>query len=550
MKLHVKRYSNNGYPVLSRKFLKSLSDARTSVEELPCNEGGRPYVCKIETPGQQELLLSRQKKRKPRGNARVKKTLHPHAIPRKLSKENAAGISQALDAAVGHHRAGRFAEAAMIYNAILADYPEQADATHLLGMLLHQQGQNEKAITLLEKAVSLDPANESALNNLGVAMLATGNVCGAVARFRKALALSPNFFEARNNLGNALAEARDFEAAETAYKQALTARPDTPEVLNNLASTLNELVRPEEAIDVCERAITLNPGYAEVYNTLGNALAMLGRLDEAVSRYRQALAIKPDFAMAHWQISRIKEFKEQDDSVAAMTKLIESPGNSDTQRMHLAFSLGKAYEDLKDYDRAFHYLTIGNKLKRAGLEFDITRAEQHFAEIKAVFSAAFFAKRLSAAEETGLADETPIFIVGMPRSGTSLIEQILSSHSAVHGAGELGALRTSLSGHLGQFDDASPLPDADAITNRNILDAAKDYIAVLRQHSGSARFITDKMPHNFELIGMIRLMLPNAKIINCLRDPADNGYSLFKVNFSSSEYGYAYDLSEIARYYK
>lgn len=491
-----------------------------------------------------------RRERRAKDKARRKNSSGPASPTLPQSSEGAARLAQTLDRAVSHHMAGRLSDAAEIYNRILATYPDQPDALHLLGMVAYQQGQIERAVTMLEKAVSLAPGNADALNNMGTVLLAAGDARGAVSSLRKALGINPGYFEAHNNLGNALVEARDFGGAEAAYRQALAIRPDSPEVLNNLAATLNDQNQPQEALPACARAIELNPEYAEVYNTRGNALGMLGRLDEAVSSYRQAIARNPDSVAPYWHISRIRKFSAGDEDIAAMEKLIDRPGIADSQRMHLSFSLAKVYEDLESYDDAFRHLAIANKLKRATLEFDIGAAEKHFAETKSKFSEKFFTERLSASTESGVSDETPVFVVGMPRSGTTLVEQILSSHADVCGAGELGALRAVLGRQFGPFVCGDPLQGTDAMTPPKIRKAAEEYIAELRRHSASARLITDKMPHNFELIGMIRLMFPKAKVINCKRDSADNCYSLYKVHFSTQAYGYAYEQTEIARYYK
>ena len=459
-------------------------------------------------------------------------------------------LQKKYDRALALHREGRLAEASRLYRKILKAEPQSAEVHHLLGILFQQDGKIEQAIAHLKKAVKLNPDDEDAQNNLGAAFLASGDSHAAIDCFARALIICPDFVEAHNNLGNAYAEIREFEAAAAAYKMALENNPSAPEILNNLAAVTNDLMRPEEAADYCRQAIAIKPNYAEAHNTLGNTLLVLGLIDEALESFREAVRLKPDFALPYWQIARLRDFQEPDEETAAIEGLIKNSKIQTAQRIHLAFSLGKVYEDLGIYDDAFRYLSIGNSLRRIHLNFNFSQTKKDFGEAMSLFSSDFLANWLSAKSTIGIADETPIFILGMPRSGTSLVEQILASHKEVYGAGELAYLSKSLREHIGPFYSGNPREKADWLTPANILKAAEQYLAALRQHSTTARFITDKMPHNFELIGMIRLMFPNAKIIHCRRNPADNGFALFKMNFSSDAYSYAYDLSDIGRYYK
>jgi tetratricopeptide (TPR) repeat protein len=479
--------------------------------------------------------------RKKNAQDRRASRLHPpHVL------KDVAVIGQKLDVAVQHHSAGRLDQAARIYTEILAAHPEQPDALQLLGMVAYQEGRNQAALEMLNQAVALDPTNEAAFINQGTVLHATGEFVGAAASYRKALEINPDSFEALNNLGNALAESGDAEAAASAYEKALAIQPDAPVSLVNFAIALCDLNRPDDAIASADRAIALKPDYAEAYNTRGNALGMVGRLDDAMASYRQALAIKPAFAEALWHVARLKEFSERDHDIEAMEVLVEQATTTDTQRMHLSFSLCKAFEDLHQYDDAYHYLETANRLKRATLNFDIASAEQHFAATAATFSEEFFLQHA----DSGLGDETPVFIVGMPRSGSTLVEQILSSHHDVHGAGELSTLRSVVSGYFGPFNCGNPIDGVHAMASRKIRQAGEDYMSAVRRIAPERRFVTDKMLHNFELIGMIRLLFPKAKVINCTRDPVDNCFSLYKIHFSANAYHYAYDPIEIAKYYK
>jgi tetratricopeptide (TPR) repeat protein len=226
-----------------------------------------------------------------------------------------------------------------------------------------------------------------------------------------------------------------------------------------------------------------------------------------------------------------------------MEKLYSADRTTSEQKMHLAFGLGKVYEELEEYQKAFQYLDEGNRLKRETFNFSIAREGEVFSAVKQA-SAAQTAEQASGGDP----DDTPIFILGMPRSGTSLTEQILASHPQVVGAGELRDL-WQVACSLCHTQAPTEIPGCIADADQELINRlGKEYVARLRRFSDSARHIVDKMPHNFLFVGIIRRALPNARIIHCERDPVDNCLSIFK-NFFVSEHGYAYDLKELGEYY-
>jgi hypothetical protein len=221
-------------------------------------------------------------------------------------------------------------------------------------------------------------------------------------------------------------------------------------------------------------------------------------------------------------------------------------GVGDEDRMQIAFSLGKAYEDLKHYDRSYVCLHEGNRLRRSTISFDIREEQSRFDRVKAVFTGELF-ERL---EGGGVQDSTPIFVLGMPRSGTTLVEQILACHPDVHGASELNDLRQAVDS-LSVDGGGVAYPDSlSGLSGVQLTEIGQRYLDRLRAHNPSARFITDKMPWNFEYIGMIKLMLPGARIVHCLRNPMDNCFSIYKKCFAHLEsIEYAYDQTELGQYY-
>lgn len=488
-------------------------------------------------------------------------------------------IEQSLNLAQQHHVAGRLPNAERIYHQILQTDPNHLIAMNLLGVIAVQVGKHDIAVDLLTKALAIEPNFAEAHNNLGNAFKVLGRQEAAMSSYRKAVAIEPDFAEALLNLANELKEQGRLEDAVTSLQKALASRPDYAEALYNLGIAFKEMQRPEEAIVSYQRALSIKPNYAEAHynlgnvfkglarldeatesfrkalainpslaeawNNLGNTLQALGKLNEAVECYRKTVSFKPELTEAHRQITKTKKFSEYDHDIKAMEFAIAKPRVNDEQRMDLAFGLGKAFDDLGQHKKAFEYFSTANVLKRSTFDFSIESVKFQFQHLKDLFSKNFFESH----QAVGFLEETPIFILGMPRSGTTLIEQILASHPDVYGAGELLDLKQVISAEFGEIGDASFPGNVNQADNGLLSDIGQNYINAIRNRSNSSRFITDKMPNNFQLIGMIKLILPNAKIIHCCRDPLDTCWSIYKNLFTSHGNYYAYDLGELGRYY-
>jgi tetratricopeptide (TPR) repeat protein len=479
-----------------------------------------------------------------------------------------------LQTALSLHQQGRLKEAESLYEALLDRDRDQFEVLHGLGILRCQQHRYEEARSLFVHALQRKPNSAEAHYNLATALEGLKRPEEAVLHYKEALALRPDFYPAHNNLANALKALDRRDEAIGHYRQALAIRPDFAIAHNNLANTLQAMGRREEAETHYRRAIAVKPDYAEAHNNLGNVLRVLGRGEEAVLCYRRALALDPRYLEAHHNLGNaLKELGQLEEAascfkkaleidpqcvsvyhdlalatkvrgdepwLAAMEKLgADSEALKPRDRAGLHFALAKAYEDLDRDEEAFDQLLAANRLKRRELAYDEGAVFARFARIKDVVTAELLQNKANRGDPSA----APIFILGMPRSGTTLVEQILASHPDVFGAGEVD--------DLAQL--AEPLPHPEGLTEASAeelraLGAA--YVGRLRARAGGALWITDKMPSNFYYVGLIRLALPNARIIHTRRDPLDTCLSCFSKLFVGGAQPFSYDLGELGRYWR
>ncbi len=369
-----------------------------------------------------------------------------------------------------------------------------------------------------------------------------GNLKRAAAGYQRVLDTDPDNATATQLLGTIALQTLQYPKARTLLTKATELDPTNGTTLHNLAR-LDELESQlPSAADNYRRAFELMPDNTDTSFSLANVLASLGRLEDSERWYRKTLELDPAYAPAHRQIARLLDHDSVDSDVQAMEQQMSLDGVSDTSRMHLAFGLGKAYEDMGRYKDAFGYFEIANTLKRAQLRFDIRNWGAEIDRVTATFSTDLF-EQFSGSGKKGA---QPIFILGMPRSGTSLVEQILASHTSVFGGGELQTLNLSIMSAM----DVSKFPSNVASLDRDaLLQMAGHYLSKTAEMSQGASRVTDKKPDNFKLIGMIKLVFPDAVIIHTHRNPLDNCLSLYKNHFSDNGPFYSYDQKELATYY-
>ncbi len=458
-------------------------------------------------------------------------------------KQSDPVLQQVLQSAFNSHQAGRLEEAEAGYRKVLSVNPRDADANHFLGLIALQFEHFPAAAELIAIAIREKPGIAAYHYNLGLALQRQELWEEAGAAFTQALNIEPKHGEALSNLGQALHKMDKLDDAISRFHQALAIKPDDVIALNNLGLCLQDKRKLDDAAAAFRKAIDIDPDFHEGHNNLGNVLEEQGHMEEAHASFRRAIKVKPDFVEAYRHLVTSQKNTQHNREMKEMEALLERPDLRDLEKMQLNFGLAKAYEDLKSYEKSFTYVLQGNRLKRQSFKYATSQDEAIFNRLKNTFDRPFFEARAG----WGAQDETPLFIIGMPRSGTSLVEQILASHPLIMGAGELMDLSTVCH----RYDDNKKVfPETIVdLGAKDFSSMGDDYGQRLRAHSSSARYITDKLPGNFLLVGMIKTILPNARIIHCQRDPLDTCLSIFK-NYFLGEHPYAYDMTELGAYYK
>lgn len=436
---------------------------------------------------------------------------------------------------------GQYEAAEQACRKILRRKPRHVEANHCLGALHQRAKRHEQAIARFEKVLAVAPNNVPAHANLADSLGQLGRFDEATAVIDRALTLRPDSPAAWRTLGHACFHHCRYADGANCFRKALEAEPDDIRNHVGLAANLRRLGHAVEALAHYDRALSLQPDDPQILASRGNVLSYLGRLDDAAAAYRKSIRLRPDSARTHELLASVRKHIRYDAELKAMETLYHRPANAPEDRMILAFGLGKAYEELKDYDKAFAFFLEANRLRRSITSYSIADDERLFAQLKATLTAEFFARH----QGLGSDDPTPIFILGMPRSGTSLVEQILSSHPLVYGGGELPDMEIACKSII------SNLPEGlERLAPDDWRRLADRYLAGMRTRNDSRPFITDKMPANFMRIGMIVTMLSKAKIIHCRRDPLDTCLSAFKSFFATSGMQWCYDLTDTGRYYR
>ncbi|HEY1737038.1 MAG TPA: sulfotransferase [Methylovirgula sp.] len=385
-----------------------------------------------------------------------------------------------------------------------------------------------------------------ALFDTAIGLHRAGRAPDAERAYRRVLGLNPLHAESFDGLGQIAARAGRFTAAVEMFGKAIAIKPGVGGFHLNLGNALKELGRIDDAITAYEKAIALKPDLAEAYGNLGSLYISQGRGDDACRAYEQAIERRPERGAYYRLRAFIKPIHPSDPLFVRMEKLAETMATlSETDQMELHFALAAAHGDSGDYARSSPHFLAGNRMKRRRVRYDEAKALAWTARIEEIFSRDFLAERA----DFGLATQRPIFVVGMPRSGSTLIEQILASHPDVYGAGELQILPHLLR-HVSAARHAIFPEFTAALTASDVNHLAEQYLTILGAEAGSASRIVDKHLENFNALGLISLMLPRAKIIHIQRDPIATCLSAFAKLFNGNHLPYTYDLGELGRFYR
>lgn len=423
-----------------------------------------------------------------------------------------------------------------------AGHPELIEAaSHLLA------GAFGKAEPLCRAVLKRDPLNVNAMRLLAEIGMEVGRLEDAEALLVRALQLAPDFRLARGSYANVLARRGKFEAALTELNALLAAEPDQPGYLILKANTLVRIGDHETAIAIYREVLARIPATAGVQMSLGHSLKTVGHQDQAIAAYTAARLLRDDLGDAYWSLANLKTFRFSDDDLDTMRAVAgrETTGREDY--FHLAFALGKALEDRGEFEESFTWYRRGNAIKRRLIAYSADENHSDVARISDYFSKDVFEARRNA----GCQDRAPIFIVGLPRAGSTLLEQILASHSAVEGTQELPDI-ISIARRIAdkkRSDEPSSYPGGlTRLSDADLTALGEEYIERTRIHRTGAPFFIDKMPNNFVHIGLIRLILPNATIIDARRHPVACCFSGYKQLFAKGQ-NFTYNLTDIGRYY-
>jgi len=492
--------------------------------------------------------------------------------PRNAQAHNNLGIV--------HYERKDYEKAVASYRQAIALAPLFAEAHNNLGNSLRMTGDADGALQAYETALQVRDGYAEAYNNLGTLLGEQGKIEQAEHALKKALQLNPRYVDAHHNLATILhGENRDFEAlramgdvlafdpvnekcllltariqmrrgsqdaAEQACRIVLERNPDSSEAHATLAMLMHEEDRFDEALASVETALQKNSDDAEARNFYGVALKSVGRLDEARAQIFKALEANERMYGAYANLNDLVNFAENEDLFRKVeTLLAEATERGSQARLPLHYAYAKGLEDRGDYPAALEHYIAGGKLKRATLNYDEAETLQFLADIKQAFGKEAFADRRFAGNQT----EGLVFIVGMPRSGSTLIEQIISAHPDVFGAGEIKYLSRALHALRDRFPSLSRYPQIFGEMNPGQFDLlGKTYVDSIRPAGRDSKVVTDKLLTNFFFVGLIHLLFPKAKIINARRNPIDNCLSAFTKLFKD-DMPHSYDLGELGRYY-
>jgi Flp pilus assembly protein TadD len=454
-------------------------------------------------------------------------------------------VSRLMDIAHKRYRAGDADGAERQYCRVTEVAPDNSEAWHMAGLLALDAGHRDEAIIRFQRALELRPDFPEALNNLGNIMLNMEELEAAERLLLLALKSRPDFPDAMSNLGGLLIMQKRYDEAEALLRSVATLYPKFAAAQNNLGKVLAETGQQDESEVVYRRALQLEPVNTVYMAAIGRLQMQRGRHGEARDMFQQALACDPYCIPALSGLANSKKFEPGDPEIEQFKKVALKVGQMDldTQRGFM-FAWAKVFDDIGQYDRAFRCYKGGNDIRRVQRPYSSSTDNMINHEIMRVFTPDL----IKQFEGEGYDSEKPVFIVGMPRSGTTLTEQIISSHPQVYGAGELSYVADQLRELSGGNSKIGYHTAMANITAEKLHVMGRSYVERVQLLDPQALRITDKMPANFRHVGLIRMMLPQAKVIHVRRNPVDTCLSCFQQNFDSGQ-EFSDDLHDLGRYY-
>ncbi len=476
------------------------------------------------------------------------------------------------------YQKGKYEEAIKYTKAAILNNPDISDYHNNFGEAYRALGNHELSVVYFKQAISLNSNNTNAYNNLALSLSSLGNFEEASTNFEKAIELKPNDAEIYLNLGNTLCQDNREISAIDAYTKAINLKPDFIEAYENLILILKKLNRYDEAKDLLEKATGIEKNNPGLYYQLGLCLYELNLVDDAIKKLKKSLELKlnnpvanntlgiihndlgelekaslyyekaiennPNFADALYNLVLLNPKQEY---ISKINACLDKKNLTDDDLIAYHFALGIIFEKNKSYDIAFKHYNKANSLKKKLINYDFKETSSYINRLINIYTKDYF---LDLPPETGSKSNIPVFIVGMPRSGTTLIEQIVSSHPKVCGAGELETIRILEHKIKSNAEQDLGYPECMESYSASLLkDYSQQYLNEIKKYSEENVCVTDKMPSNFLRIGFIKTIFPNAKIIHCMRDPLDTCISIY-LNYFVRGNEFSFDLKDIGKYYK
>jgi len=431
------------------------------------------------------------------------------------------------------------------FEAYIEQDPQRKMVAQAMGYW--RAGRSDDAVNLLKQVLMQNGNNVDAMRFLAVMHMNDNNLFDAEALLRRAVEIAPDYVQALNDLGQLLNDTHKFEDALVIWQRVIELTPDDKQAYASLASAQARLAMVEQSVETYRHALAIDEKSPQIHMVLAHQLKTLGRQEEALISYRRSIELNPALGESYWSMANLKIFKFEDHEVDAMLAQINSDKLNDESKFHILFSLGKAFEDRKEFTKAWQYYDEGNQVRRGTVSYDPTQHRVECETEKAFFTRDF----INTHHGTGHDAKDPIFIVGLPRTGSTLIEQILASHSLVEGTSELpniGAIAQSTERYR---RDNKRYPDTLATAQgRDWRAYGRQYLKEVAHHRVDGRPIfIDKMPNNFMRIGFIKMILPNAKIINTRRFPVDSLLGAYKQLFAKGQ-DFTYDRFELSEFYR